>query len=124
MSSATSANESPDPSPPTPWGLVILLGSALLALGGWQSNFWFMAAYGGVIAAAAFFRLKESRTEAPAIQASQENPFQSYWALMRNEALESTSRAAQASTPQPARNSRPPTGVTAPRNLGAPKAMA
>ena len=67
--------------------LAPLLGTLLLGLGGWRSNFWFMAVYGGAIAVAAFFRLKESRTEATAIQASQENPLQAYWALMCNRRL-------------------------------------
>lgn len=67
--------------------LAPLLGSFLLRFGGWRTNFWFMAAYGAAIALAAFLRLQESRTEATAIQASQENPLQSYWALMRNPRL-------------------------------------
>lgn len=67
--------------------LAPLLGTALLSLGGWQTNFWFMVVYGVAIAAAAFFRLKESRTEATVIQAGKENPFQAYGALMRQPRL-------------------------------------
>jgi len=67
--------------------LAPLLGSLLLRFAGWPVNFWFMAAFGGAVGLAAFLRLKESRSEATAIQASQENPFQSYAALLRQRRL-------------------------------------
>jgi MFS transporter, DHA1 family, multidrug resistance protein len=67
--------------------LAPILGSALLAFGGWQSNFWFMTAFGVAIGLAAVLRLKESRSEATAIQASRENPFQSYGAVLRDPRL-------------------------------------
>jgi DHA1 family bicyclomycin/chloramphenicol resistance-like MFS transporter len=67
--------------------LAPILGSALLAFGGWQSNFWFMTAFGVAIGLAAVLRLKESRSEATAIQASRENPFQSYGAVLRDRRL-------------------------------------
>ncbi|HEX7944934.1 MAG TPA: MFS transporter, partial [Phenylobacterium sp.] len=40
--------------------LAPLLGSALLLVGGWRLNFWFMAAFGVVIGLAALLRMKES----------------------------------------------------------------
>ncbi len=67
--------------------LAPLLGAALLAFGGWRLNFWFMAAFGIVVGVAAVLRLKESRSEATARQASSENPFQSYAALLRQPRL-------------------------------------
>ena len=67
--------------------LAPMLGTLLLALGGWQLNFWFMAAFGLAVGLAALLRLKESRSEATAIQASKENPFQSYLALMKQPRL-------------------------------------
>lgn len=67
--------------------LAPLLGSALLLFGGWRLNFWFMAAFGVVIGLAALTRMRESRSEATAIQAARENPFQSYLAVMRQRRL-------------------------------------
>ena len=67
--------------------LAPILGSALLAFGGWQWNFWFMTAFGLAIGAAALLRLRESRSEATAIQASKENPFQSYAAVLKSPRL-------------------------------------
>ena len=67
--------------------LAPLLGAALLTFGGWRLNFWFMAAFGVVVGVIAVTRLKESRSEATARQASSENPFQSYAALLRQPRL-------------------------------------
>jgi DHA1 family bicyclomycin/chloramphenicol resistance-like MFS transporter len=67
--------------------LAPLLGSALLVLGGWRLNFWFMTAFGIAIGLAAILRMQESRSEATAIQASKENPFQSYFAVLRQPRL-------------------------------------
>jgi len=64
-----------------------LLGGLLLSLGGWRTNFWFMAACGIAIGLAAMLRLRESRSEATAIQASAEHPIQSYLALLRQPRL-------------------------------------
>ncbi|MBI1198416.1 MAG: Bcr/CflA family efflux MFS transporter [Phenylobacterium sp.] len=63
--------------------LAPLLGAALLAFGGWRLNFWFMTAFGVAIGVAAILRLRESRSEATATQARQENAFQSYVAVLR-----------------------------------------
>ena len=67
--------------------LAPLLGSALLVLGGWRLNFWFMTAFGVAIGLAAILRMQESRSEATAIQASKENPFQSYLAVLKQPRL-------------------------------------
>ncbi|RAK66492.1 Bcr/CflA family drug resistance efflux transporter [Phenylobacterium kunshanense] len=67
--------------------LAPLLGGVLLAFGGWELNFWFMAAFGVAVGLAAVLRLKESRSEATARQASRENPFQAYFALLRQRRL-------------------------------------
>ena len=67
--------------------LAPLLGSALLLLGGWRLNFWFMAAFGVAISVAGFLRLEESRSDATAAQAARENPFQSYVAVLRQRRL-------------------------------------
>ncbi|MBW8812387.1 MAG: multidrug effflux MFS transporter [Caulobacterales bacterium] len=63
--------------------LAPLLGAALLTVGGWRLNFWFMAAFGLAVGGAVVLRLSESRSAATARQAAAENPFQAYLALMR-----------------------------------------
>jgi len=67
--------------------LAPMLGGVLLGLGDWSWNFWFMALVGAAIGLAAFLRLKESRSEATAAQASKENPFQSYLAVLGQKRL-------------------------------------
>jgi len=67
--------------------LAPLLGGVLLGLGDWSWNFWFMALFGVLLGAATVLRLKESRSEATAIQASKENPLQSYLAVLREKRL-------------------------------------
>lgn len=67
--------------------LAPLLGGALLLFGGWRLNFWFIAVFGVLLWIAAFLRLKESRTEATALQARSENPLQAYLALLRQPRL-------------------------------------
>jgi len=67
--------------------LAPLLGSLLLTFGGWPVNFWFQAAFGVAVGLVALLRMKETRSEATAIQASRENPFQSYFALVRQPRL-------------------------------------
>lgn len=67
--------------------LAPLLGGFLLVFGGWRLNFWFMTAFGIVIAFFGWFRLKESRTDATVRQAASENPFQAYAALLRQRRL-------------------------------------
>lgn len=67
--------------------LAPMLGGLLLGLGGWAWNFWFMGFFGAAMGLASILRLKESRSEATAIQASKENPLQSYLAVLRERRL-------------------------------------
>ncbi len=67
--------------------LAPLLGGLLLTIGGWRLNFWVLVAFGLSCGAAAFFRLKESRSEETALQAASENPLQAYLALLRQRRL-------------------------------------
>src|SRR5258708_17816793 len=67
--------------------LAPLLGGALLGLGGWRLNFWFMAAFGVAVGLAALLRLKESRSEETTAHAAPESPMQAYLALMREPRL-------------------------------------
>jgi len=62
--------------------LAPMLGSALVTFGGWRLNFWFMTVFGLAVGGAAVLRMKESRSEATAIQAAGENPLQSYIAVL------------------------------------------
>jgi MFS transporter, DHA1 family, multidrug resistance protein len=64
-----------------------LLGGFLLSLGGWRLNFWFMTAFGTLLALFALWRMQESRSEATAAHARSEHPFQAYLALMREPRL-------------------------------------
>lgn len=67
--------------------LAPLLGGALLTVGGWRLNFWFMAAFGLAIGAATLLRLQESRSEETTRQAQSESPLQAYAALLRQPRL-------------------------------------
>ncbi|HEX5380497.1 MAG TPA: multidrug effflux MFS transporter [Phenylobacterium sp.] len=67
--------------------LAPMLGSALLLLGGWRLNFWFLAAFGLVVGGAALWRLTESRSAETLVQARSENPFAAYLALVRQPRL-------------------------------------
>jgi DHA1 family bicyclomycin/chloramphenicol resistance-like MFS transporter len=62
-------------------------GSLVLQVADWRAIFWCLAAFGVAVAAAVWFRLKESRSEATAAQARSENPFQAYGALLRQPRL-------------------------------------
>jgi MFS transporter, DHA1 family, multidrug resistance protein len=67
--------------------LAPLLGGALLGMGGWRLNFWFMASFGVAVGLAGFLRLKESRSEETTAHAATETPLQAYLALMREPRL-------------------------------------
>jgi len=67
--------------------LAPLLGGALLGLGGWRLNFWFMAAFGVAVGLAGLLRLAESRSEETTAHAATETPLQAYWALTREPRL-------------------------------------
>ncbi|HEY2359029.1 MAG TPA: multidrug effflux MFS transporter [Phenylobacterium sp.] len=67
--------------------LAPLLGGALLGLGGWRLNFWFMASFGVAVGLAGLWRLSESRSEETTAHAATESPLQAYLALMREPRL-------------------------------------
>ena len=67
--------------------LAPLLGGFLLTIGGWQANFLVQMGFGLAVGAATLFRLKETRSEATAVQAQSENPLQAYAALIRQRRL-------------------------------------
>jgi DHA1 family bicyclomycin/chloramphenicol resistance-like MFS transporter len=67
--------------------LAPLLGGALLGLGGWRLNFWFMVAFGVAVGLAGFFRLQESRSEETTAHARTESPLQAYLALIQEPRL-------------------------------------
>ncbi|THD53223.1 multidrug effflux MFS transporter [Phenylobacterium sp.] len=67
--------------------LAPLLGGALLGVGGWRLNFWFMASFGVAVGLAGFLRLTESRSEETTAHAATETPVQAYLALMREPRL-------------------------------------
>jgi DHA1 family bicyclomycin/chloramphenicol resistance-like MFS transporter len=67
--------------------LAPLLGGALLTLGGWRLNFWFMAAFGVLLGLAALTRMKESRSAETAAHARAEHPFRAYLELLKEPQL-------------------------------------
>jgi DHA1 family bicyclomycin/chloramphenicol resistance-like MFS transporter len=67
--------------------LAPMLGAALLVLGGWRLNFWFLTFFGVVVGGAALWRLTESRSQETLAQARSENPFSAYLALLRQPRL-------------------------------------
>lgn len=67
--------------------LAPLAGGALLTLGGWRLNFWFMAAYGVALAMAVTLRMRESRSPATAAHARAEHPLRAYLALLSDRRL-------------------------------------
>jgi DHA1 family bicyclomycin/chloramphenicol resistance-like MFS transporter len=67
--------------------LAPMLGAALLVLGGWRLNFWFLTFFGVVVGGAALWRLTESRSQETLDQARSENPFTAYLALLRQPRL-------------------------------------
>jgi DHA1 family bicyclomycin/chloramphenicol resistance-like MFS transporter len=62
--------------------LAPMLGAALLVLGGWRLNFWFLTFFGVAVGGAAIWRLTESRSQETLDQARSENPFTAYLALL------------------------------------------
>ena len=67
--------------------LAPLLGSALLAFGGWRLNFWFLTAFGLVVGGASLWRMTESRSAETHAQALSENPLGAYLALLKQPRL-------------------------------------
>ena len=64
-----------------------LIGGVLMGIGGWRLIFWVIAGLGAVVGAAAFFRLKETRSAATAAQARSEHPIAAYGSLFRQRRL-------------------------------------
>ncbi len=67
--------------------LAPLLGGALLGIGGWRLNFWFMTSFGVAVGLAGLLRLTESRSDETSAHAATEGPLQAYLALMREPRL-------------------------------------
>ncbi len=67
--------------------LAPLLGGALLGVGGWRLNFWFMTAFGVLVGLVALWRMVESRSEETSAHAASETPLQAYLALLREPRL-------------------------------------
>jgi DHA1 family bicyclomycin/chloramphenicol resistance-like MFS transporter len=62
--------------------LAPLMGGYVATLFGWRACFWVLTAFGVVMGLVVFTRLPESRSAATLAQASAENPFQAYLALL------------------------------------------
>jgi DHA1 family bicyclomycin/chloramphenicol resistance-like MFS transporter len=60
-----------------------MIGGALLAVGGWRSNFFVMAGFGLAVGVAAFVWMKESLASETSAQARSESVLSSYLALLR-----------------------------------------
>jgi DHA1 family bicyclomycin/chloramphenicol resistance-like MFS transporter len=67
--------------------LAPLLGGWVLAVAGWRWIFGFQVIFASAVTVAAFFLLRESRSEETAAQARGESPLQSYLALFRQPRL-------------------------------------
>ncbi|WP_421930990.1 multidrug effflux MFS transporter [Phenylobacterium sp.] len=67
--------------------LAPMLGAALLVLGGWRLNFWFLALFGLTVGGFALWRMTESRSAETLAQARSESPFGAYLALVRQPRL-------------------------------------
>ena len=67
--------------------LAPMLGSALLVLGGWRLNFWFLVGFAICVGAAALVWLKDSRSAETAAQAQSETPLAAYAALLKQPRL-------------------------------------
>jgi DHA1 family bicyclomycin/chloramphenicol resistance-like MFS transporter len=62
--------------------LAPLLGGFVLHAAGWRAIFWLLAVFGVGLAALAFLRLPETRSDVTAAQARSENPLKAYGSLM------------------------------------------
>jgi DHA1 family bicyclomycin/chloramphenicol resistance-like MFS transporter len=67
--------------------LAPLIGSGLLALGGWRVSFYVMTGFGVLLAVATFLRMSESRSEETAHQARNEHPLRAYAELLKRRRL-------------------------------------
>lgn len=64
-----------------------LVGSMLLAFGGWRLDFWAMATIGATLLTVSFLRMKETRSRETLEQAQGEHPFRSYLSLLTQKRL-------------------------------------
>ena len=67
--------------------LAPLTGGYIMALAGWRSIFWFLAAFGLATGVAAYLFLRESRSEETAAQARSETPIGAFAALLQQPKL-------------------------------------
>ena len=67
--------------------LAPMSGAVVLQVLGWRAIFWVLAGFGLLVGLAVFFRLKESRSEATALQARSESPLRAYRVLISNRRL-------------------------------------
>jgi DHA1 family bicyclomycin/chloramphenicol resistance-like MFS transporter len=67
--------------------LAPIAGSLILEVASWRAIFWILAVFGCVIALFVGLRLKESRSEATALQARSETPLQAIFALLKDRRL-------------------------------------
>jgi DHA1 family bicyclomycin/chloramphenicol resistance-like MFS transporter len=67
--------------------LAPLAGGALVTMGGWQSIFWSLAAFGVLVGLWVWFDLTESRSIATAAQARGEHPVRAYLELLKRRRL-------------------------------------
>ena len=67
--------------------LAPLTGGYIMALAGWRSIFWFLAAFGLATGVAAYLFLRESRSEETAAQARSETPIGAFMALLQQPKL-------------------------------------
>ena len=64
-----------------------LIGSMILLVGTWRTVFWILAGFGSILLVSVIIWLKESRTEAVAVQASGESVLAAYRAVLGERAV-------------------------------------
>ncbi len=67
--------------------LAPLAGGALLMVSGWRTIFWVLTGFGTLIALAMFLALRETRSDATAIQARSQHPIRAYLDLLTQRTL-------------------------------------
>lgn len=64
-----------------------LIGGAIVTWVGWRAIFWVITAFGASLAAAVYFGLEESRTQAVAVRARSESPVAAYLGALGNRSV-------------------------------------